>query len=122
MSRTGSHLDFIPRALGSPLGGPLFEGTVLAELIKVQVGQGQEPRVYFWRTAAGMEVDFIVEHAGRVIPIEAKLSSTPRPRMADGIEAFARDFPESERGFVVHTGDMVLPLGEHALALPMHLL
>jgi hypothetical protein len=42
--------------------------------------------------------------------------------MADGIEAFARDFPESERGFVVHTGDMVLPLGEHALALPMHLL
>jgi hypothetical protein len=42
--------------------------------------------------------------------------------MADGIEAFTRDFPESEKGSVVHTGGMVLPLGEHALTLPMHLL
>jgi predicted AAA+ superfamily ATPase len=110
------------QALGSPVGGPLFEGVVLGELIKAQVNRGQEPRVYFWRTAAGTEVDFVVEHVGRCVPIEAKLSSTPRPRMADGIEAFVRDFPESEKGFVVHTGDLVLPLGEHTLALPMHLL
>jgi hypothetical protein len=63
-----------------------------------------------------------MEYAGHCIPMEAKLSSTPRPRMASGIEAFTRDFPESEKGFVVHMGDMVLPLGEHALALPMRLL
>ncbi len=42
--------------------------------------------------------------------------------LGDGIEAFVRDFPERERGFVVHTGDMVLPFGKHTLALPMHLL
>ena len=108
--------------LGSPLGGPLFEGVVLGELIKAQVNRGQEPRVYFWRTAAGAEVDFIVEHADHYVPIEAKLSSTPRPRMASGIEAFVRDFPESDKGFVVHTGDTILPLGEHALALPIDLL
>jgi predicted AAA+ superfamily ATPase len=81
-----------------------------------------EPRVYFWRTAAGAEVDIIVEHGGRCVPIEAKLSSTPRPRMASGIEAFVRDFPDSDKGFVVHTGDIILPLGEHALVLPMDLL
>jgi predicted AAA+ superfamily ATPase len=108
--------------LGSPLGGPLFEGVVLGELIKAQVNRGQEPRVYFWRTAAGAEVDIVVEHAGRYVPIEARLSSTPRPRMASGIEAFVRDFPESDKGFVVHAGDIILPLGEHALALPMDLL
>lgn len=78
--------------------------------------------MYFWRTSAGTEVDFIVEDTGRCIPIEAKLSSTPRPRMASGIEAFRRDFPEGDTGFVVHTGDMLLPLEERALALPMHLL
>jgi hypothetical protein len=110
------------QALGSPLGGPLFEGVVLGELIKTQVNRGQAPSAYFWRTAAGAEVDIVVEHAGRYIPIEAKLSSTPRPRMASGIEAFVRDFPESDKGFVVHTGDMVLPLGGHAIALPVHLL
>ncbi len=110
------------QALGSPLGGPLFEGVVLSELIKAQVNRGQEPRVNFWRTSVGTEVDFVMEDAGRVIPIEARLSSTPRPRMADGIEAFIRDFPESGKGYVVHTGDMILPLGEHALALPVNLL
>jgi len=110
------------QALGGPLGGPLFEGLVLGELIKAQVSRGQESRVYFWRTATGREVDFVVEHDGRCVPIEAKLSSTPRPRMADGIATFVRDYPESDRGFVVHAGDMVLPLGEHAVALPIHLL
>ena len=108
--------------LGSPLGGPLWEGLVLGELVKTQVNQGQPPRVSFWRTASGVEVDIVVERAGRLIPIEAKLSSTPRPRMASGIETFARDFPESETGFVVHSGDVILPLGGRALALPMGLL
>jgi len=42
--------------------------------------------------------------------------------MASGIEAFAKDFPESETGFVVHSGDVILPLGGRALALPMGLL
>jgi len=42
--------------------------------------------------------------------------------MASGIEAFLRDFPETDKGFVVHTDDIILPLGEHALALPMNLL
>jgi hypothetical protein len=110
------------QALGSPLGGPLFEWVVLGELIKAQVNRGRESRVYFWRTAAGAEVDIIVEHAGRYVPVEAKLSSTPRPKMASGIDAFVRDFPESDKGFVVHTGNIILPLGEHALALPIDLL
>jgi predicted AAA+ superfamily ATPase len=110
------------QALGSPLGGSLFEGVVLGEILKVQVSRGQEPRVYFWRTTAGTEVDLVVEQAGRCIPIEAKLSSTPRPKMAFAIGAFRRDFPESDAGFVVHTGNTVLPLGEHVLALPLHLL
>jgi hypothetical protein len=53
---------------------------------------------------------------------EAKLSSTPRRTMVSGIETFRRDLPESDRGFVVHTGDVVLPLTERDVALPMHLL
>ena len=38
--------------------------------------------MYFWRTAAGSEVDFLVEQGGELVPIEVKLSSTPRPSMA----------------------------------------
>ncbi len=41
--------------------------------------RGQEPQVYFWRTASGAEVDIVVAEGQRLIPLEVKLSATPRP-------------------------------------------
>lgn len=33
-------------------------------------------RLYFWRTIAGPEVDFILEHERRLLAIEVKLTNT----------------------------------------------
>jgi hypothetical protein len=41
--------------------------------------------------SAGSEVDLVVESAGNLIPIEVKLSATPRPAMAAGIRIFQED-------------------------------
>ena len=72
-----------------------------------------------WRTSHGSEVDFIVEHRGKLIPIEAKLSATPRPTMAPGILAFRKDFPKkAEKGYIIHPGDMRLSIAPNVLALP----
>jgi hypothetical protein len=66
-------------------------------------------------------VDIVVEVAGRLIPIEVKLSATPLPGMAKGIRAFQAHYSESaEAGYVVHTGDLVLPLAPRVLAIPFH--
>jgi hypothetical protein len=81
--------------------------------------RGREPIVHFWRTSAGSEVDLLVEEAGRLVPIEAKASATPRPPMAAGIGALRRDLGvRAERGFVAHGGDEALPLGPDATAWP----
>lgn len=64
-------------AARGPLGGAILETAVLSELIRTFVHRGQEPQVYFWRTAAGVEVDFVIESGGKVIPIEVKPSRTP---------------------------------------------
>jgi predicted AAA+ superfamily ATPase len=72
-------------AAAGPLGGPIFETAVLLEIVKAFVNRGEEPQIYFWRTSAGAEVAVIVEAGGKLIPIETKLSSTPRPAMASGI-------------------------------------
>ncbi len=102
-----------------PLGGTLFETAVLAELTRTAWHRGEEPRIHFWRTSAGAEVDFLVEDGTDVIPIEVKLSATPRPRMAAGIEQLRADLGERVRpGYVVHPGNVELPLGQHATALP----
>ena len=82
--------------------------------------RGQEPQVYFWRTAAGAEVDVVVQAEGSLIPIEVKLSATPNLGMARGIEAFRRDFrTRAAKGYVIHAGDVRLPLSPDATALPV---
>lgn len=92
---------------------------VLAEIVKVFVHRGETPPVYFWRTAAGAEVDFVVETGGRLVPIEVKLSATLRPAMAAGIQCFREALGDrAAGGYVVHPGDVRLPLASGVAALP----
>jgi predicted AAA+ superfamily ATPase len=92
---------------------------VLAEIVRALVHKGMEPRVYFWSTSSGTELDFIVEAGGKPVPIEMKLSATPRPAMAASIGEFQEDFGgRALPDYVVHSGDVRLPLGAGMAALP----
>ncbi|MGD0310034.1 MAG: ATP-binding protein [Acidobacteriota bacterium] len=102
-----------------PLAGALFETAVMTDTVKTLVNRGEEPRVWFWRTSAGREVDMVVESDAGLIPVEIKLSATPRPGMAAGIESFRSDYGERVGpGFVVHTGGMRFPLAPGVTAIP----
>ena len=106
-------------AAAGPLGGPIFETAVLLQIVKALVNRGEEPRVYFWRTSAGAEVDLVIEAGGKLIPVEAKLSATPRPAMASGIRVFQEDLGDKAGpGFVIHPGKVRLPLAPNVIALP----
>ena len=106
-------------AASGPMGGAIFETAVLMEIVKTYLNRGEEPRVYFWRTSAGTEVDILVEVDGNVVPLEVKLSSTPRPGMAKGIVALRADLGKRVMpGYVVHPGDIRLPLVPGVTALP----
>jgi predicted AAA+ superfamily ATPase len=102
-----------------PLGGAIMEAAVLSEIMKAYMHRGEEARVYFWRTSTGVEVDLIVDIGMELIPIEVKLSSTPRPAMAKSIKIFKQDMgKQAGRGYVVHPGDVTLPLGDDITAIP----
>ena len=106
-------------AASGPMGGAIFETAVLSEIVKTLVHRGEEPRVYFWRTSTGTEVDIVVEMDEKLTPIEAKLSATPRSAMATGIKSFREAFGnKAMNGYVVHPGDIRLPLGQEVIALP----
>jgi len=106
-------------AASGPMAGAIFETAVLAEIVKTLVHRGEEPQVYFWRTNSGIEVDILVQSGDRLVPVEVKLSATPRPDMAAGIKRFRRDFgPRAAPGFVIHPGEITLPLGPEVTALP----
>ncbi|MGD0883717.1 MAG: ATP-binding protein [Thermodesulfovibrionales bacterium] len=106
-------------AASGPMGGAIFETAAVSEIYKTLMHRGIEPEIYFWRTSAGSEVDIVVEFGGRLVPIEIKLSSTPRPAMASSVRTFLEDFGEKAApGYVLHTGDVPLPLGSGVTALP----
>ncbi len=106
-------------AASGPMGGAIMETAVLSEIVKTLTHHGIDPQVYFWRTIAGTEVDFVVEAGGKLVPIEVKLSATPRPAMASAIKTFQKDFGDKAMpGYVLHPGDIMLPLGSGVTALP----
>jgi predicted AAA+ superfamily ATPase len=97
----------------------IFETAVISEIARTMVHRGEESRLYFWRTSHGTEVDIVVDIAGRLIPIEVKLSATPRPAMAAGIRALQKCLGDRvQAGYVVHPGDISLPLAPDVTALP----
>jgi predicted AAA+ superfamily ATPase len=99
--------------------GPMFESAVLGQLYRLFVHRGETPRIYFWRTAKGHEVDFIVEAGSKLIPLEAKLTATPSVRDAASIEKFRSLFGSKVgRGSVVCLCRETAQLTEQTDAVP----
>ncbi len=113
----------VEHAAAGPMASALMENLVVAELYKTGLHRGEEPALYFWRTAAGSEVDVVVERQPSLIPLEIKVSATPRPEMAREIAAFRRNFGDrAADGYVIYPGRHILPLGNGVLAWPLTML
>jgi len=110
----------IEHAMAGPMGGAIFENFVVAELLKIFLHRGEEPNLYYWRTAEGSEVDLIVDTQGQLIPIEIKGSETPHTKMAKEIVSFQQTFKsKAGKGYVLYAGNMILPLEKDVVAFPL---
>lgn len=79
------------------IGGAALEGLVAQHLRAWGAYQEKPADVFFWRTKAGLEVDFIVYGEGVFGAIEVKNSARLRPRDLAGLRAFAEDYPSATR-------------------------
>ncbi len=60
-----------------------------------------------------------METEGKLVPVEVKLSATPRLAMASGVKTFQADMgSKALKGYVVHPGNTTLPLASCVTALP----
>jgi len=64
-------------AVAGSMGGPLLEGWVVTETVKVFMALGKKPEIYFWRSHDGLKVDLLVVIKGKLHPVEIKLTGTP---------------------------------------------
>jgi uncharacterized protein len=81
--------------LKGPLAGPLFENFCVQETVKIYLHRGERPPLFYLRTAAGLEVDLLVEQSfGKAVPVEIKLNKTPSASLASSLMKFAKAFPQ----------------------------
>lgn len=60
-------------------------------------------QLYYWRTSAGSEIDFVVYGKDMFRAIEVKNTSTLHPQDLRSLKAFGEDYPEAKR-FLVYRG------------------
>ena len=77
--------------------GTALETLVFQELIAVNDLHQLGFKLFYWRTATGQEVDFVLYGESGLIAIEVKRPAYIRSRELSGLKTFAKDYPESTR-------------------------
>ena len=94
-----------PEQLAShPLRGAIFENLVMGELYKQRINQAREPNLYFYREAAGREVDALIAAGGSLNLYEIKSSGTFRADFAANMKYLAQLLPEVATTEVIYDG------------------
>jgi predicted AAA+ superfamily ATPase len=98
--------------------GPLFEQWVGIELYKRLAYRG-DAKLSYYRTAGGAEIDFIVERAGALVPIEVKWTENPTKKDARHLEAFLQDHKTvAPQGYIVCRAPYPLRISDTVTAIP----
>jgi len=99
--------------------GAHLENLVLADLLAWRDVQPVRPEVLYWRTAAGQEVDFVIETPKRLLPIEVKAAARVTPADTKGLETFLDEYKGTVDGaLLLYTGNEAFPLTRRVLAAP----
>ena len=110
--------------LNDPSVGPLVESFVIAEIAKQLTWSTTSARLHHLRDRHGLEIDAVIEATdGRVVAVEAKSTTVPRPgdaaamaTLRDRLDRVGTDFVA---GVVFHTGQRRLALGDRLVGLPI---
>jgi predicted AAA+ superfamily ATPase len=99
--------------------GAMLENLVLGDLLAWRDARLEQTELAYWRTAGGEEVDFVVETAGKLLPMEVKATSRPRLADAANLRSFRAEYGRKSRfGLLLHTGSTIEWLASDVLAAP----
>ncbi|MFA7342824.1 MAG: ATP-binding protein [Terrimicrobiaceae bacterium] len=101
--------------------GALLENFVGMELLKLGAAATFRTGLYHYRTAAGTEVDFLMEGpGGGLVAVEVKAGATITSKDFRGLRSLAEEFGERLRaGVLLYTGEEVVSFGERLTLLPV---
>jgi hypothetical protein len=85
---------------GHPVRGASWETFVIEDILRREDLGHPGSGAFFWRTAAGAEVDLVIERGERRIALEVKTAGADRPTVVRGLEAALVDLG-ADRGWIV---------------------
>jgi uncharacterized protein len=83
----GTHQDLDSH----PIRGASWETFVIEDLLRRERVAHPHSQFFFWRTAAGAEIDLVVERGSKRYAVEVKSGRGDRPRTIHALESAARD-------------------------------
>lgn len=99
--------------------GAHLENLVLSDLLVWRDSQIPAPEVLFWRTATDLEVDFVLETRGGLLPVEVKAATSPGFADTRGLRAFREEYRDQfVGGLLLHGGSQTHWMSDEILAVP----
>ena len=98
--------------------GHRFENLVLKQL---QINLDQDPReskLYYYHTHGGFEVDFIVDKAPYIFPIEVTYGKKPKRKKQKNLRQFMQDNKNIKYGIYAYNGDFNFDSIDKIIYLP----
>lgn len=113
-----SEEDFV----NSHYKGAIFETFIFSELLKSVKYSNKLTKLFFYRTTDKKEIDFIIERNQKIIAVEVKLSQTVTLKDFNNIIDLKNSSKNFKSGFVLYTGEDILPFGKDIFAIPVKIL
>ena len=102
------------------LRGAHLENLVLEDLVAWRETRLPRPELFYWRTAGGREVDFVIESDGGVVlPVEVKATARPSTKDVQGLKGFLEAHgARAPGGVLLHTGSETFWIARDVIAAP----
>lgn len=93
-----------PLDVSEEIDGAGLETLVLQHLRAIMSHRHSDGRISYWRTATGLEVDFVVYAGNTFVALEVKRKHTIASHDLNGMRTFGSEYPEA-RKIVLYGGD-----------------
>jgi len=96
-----------PLDIESEITGPALEGLVGQHIRAYSDYALQDTRLFYWRSLAGNEVDFVLYGSKTFVAIEVKNTKVIRPTDYNGLVSFVDDYPEASP-VLLYRGNIIM--------------
>lgn len=101
------------------MSGAILETWVFGQLYRALGNRGLRTRLSYYRESNGAEIDFLLEHEGKLYPMEVKRNSNPTAADLKAVEKLPVGNAELQPGIVLCTTREMLPIGKGHYSFPI---